>query len=173
MAWHGLAWSGVVFGGVAFLFLRWPHRRGSSLGLRQVHPRLLQEEVELDRFFRTRPCRVFRTGFWRYLGAHRKRSRGGTVDNNAHSLHPRCRSKTTPQRGYPTRWEPAYHTNAKNRRQPRGPAASQHGVCPTALWDKNRSFGDINNSLSHQRASEGVSTAEGASKASSLEQANE
>ena len=54
--------------------------------------------------------------------------------------------------------------------------------CPTpiALWDKSRSFWDINNSLSHERGSEWseraskqVSTAEGASEASSPEQANE
>ena len=50
----------------------------------------------------------------------------------------------------------------------------------TALWDKTRSFWDIKNSLSHERgsersewASERVSAAEGASEASSPEQANE
>ena len=49
-----------------------------------------------------------------------------------------------------------------------------------ALWNKTRSFWDINNSISHERgseqserASEGVSAAEGTSKASSPEQANE
>ena len=51
---------------------------------------------------------------------------------------------------------------------------------PNTLWDKTRSYGDIKNSLSHEwgserseRASGRVSTAEGASEASSPEQANE
>ena len=47
------------------------------------------------------------------------------------------------------------------------------GVGTAALWDKTRSFCDIKNSLSHERASERVSVAEGASEASSPEQANE
>ena len=49
-----------------------------------------------------------------------------------------------------------------------------------ALWDKTRSFWDIKNSLSHEwgserseRASKRVNAAEGTSKASSTEQANE
>ena len=55
-----------------------------------------------------------------------------------------------------------------------------HSMNANALWDKTRSFLDINNSLSHERgserserASERMSAAEGASKASSPEQANE
>ena len=45
-----------------------------------------------------------------------------------------------------------------------------------ALWDKTRSFWDINYSLSHElrsERSERARAAEGASKASSPEQANE